>query len=89
MAEITIRLIGNIRTGKKDIIIEYDSAADLTTLEHERRHREIVEQLIGRGLLTREELGEVRVERIEEGTDYTLPEEEPPEVESEAVAARE
>jgi len=64
MGRIRIRLLGNPKTGKKDILIEYESDADRTQLEHERRHREIVELLVGRGVLKEDELGEVRVERV-------------------------
>lgn len=55
MGEIRIRLRGNARTGEKEILVEYDSDPDQTTLEHERRHRAIVERLIAEGTITREE----------------------------------
>lgn len=86
MGEIRIRLRGNIRTGKKDILVEYDSDEDLTRLEHERRHRDIVEQLLGQGLVTLDELGELRVERVGAGEPGLSAGEEWPEEEWEAEA---
>jgi hypothetical protein len=64
LGDITIRFRMNVATGKKDIVIEYDSDDDALPHEHERRHKEIVERLIGQGVLAAEEAGEVKVERI-------------------------
>lgn len=63
MAEITIRLIYNLETGKKDILIDYHSDADALPIEHEREHREIVAELLGKGILDPAEVGDVRVVR--------------------------
>ena len=64
MGDITIRFRMNLETGKKDIVVEYDGEDDALPHEHERRHKEIVEQLLGKGVLRAEEAGEVKVERI-------------------------
>lgn len=64
MGDITIRFRMNVETGKKDIVVEYESDDEALPHEHERRHKEIVEKLIGQGLLAAEEAGEVKVERI-------------------------
>lgn len=50
--------------GKKDLLIKYDSDDDALPHEHETRHRQIVEQLIGRGMLEPDDLGKVLVERV-------------------------
>jgi hypothetical protein len=55
MGDIRIRLRGNLATGEKEIVVEYDSDDDLTTLEHERRHRQIIEQLLLQGVIDRGE----------------------------------
>lgn len=55
MGDIVIRLRGNVASGAREVVVEYDSDADLTTLEHEQRHREIVERLVAGGVITREE----------------------------------
>ena len=44
MEQITIKLRFNTRTGKKDIVIEYESEADATGWEHEKRCIHGVEQ---------------------------------------------
>jgi hypothetical protein len=67
MAEIVIKLIYNLETGKKDLVIEYESDPDALPREHEKRHREIVEQLIGRGVVSAEEVGDIRIERLRPG----------------------
>lgn len=59
MAQITIKLRFNRNTGKKDILVEYESEADETPHEHEKKHRRIVEDLIEKGALSERELGEV------------------------------
>lgn len=60
-AEIKIHLRFNKVTGKKDIVIEYDSEDDALPIEHEERHWEIVEELVGKGILDPDEVGQLRV----------------------------
>lgn len=64
MAEITLRLRFNLETGKKDIYIDFVSEDDSLPIEHEQDHREIVEDLIGQGVLGAEDVGEVKVRRV-------------------------
>lgn len=63
MGDIQIRFRMNMETGKKDILIEYDSDEDAMRHEHERDHRRIVERIVGEGLIEAEEVGEIQVER--------------------------
>ncbi|MDF1814699.1 MAG: hypothetical protein P1V20_21010 [Verrucomicrobiales bacterium] len=65
MAEINIRLIYNLDTGKKDIYIDFESDADSLPIEHEDAHRDIVENLIGQKVLAPDEAGEIVVRRVE------------------------
>ena len=64
MGEINIRFKFDTTTGKKEIVIEYESDSDAMPVEHERRHRRIVEQLVGQGVLKPEEADGVKVERV-------------------------
>ncbi|MEK7483964.1 MAG: hypothetical protein AABZ60_06505 [Planctomycetota bacterium] len=66
MSEITIRLRADLETGKKDIIIELAPDSSMLPYEHEAKHREIVEQLLGQGILKPEEVGGIKIERIKE-----------------------
>lgn len=50
MAEVTIRLVVDKVTGRKDVVISYTSDADALPHEHEEAHREIVEKLFEGGL---------------------------------------
>lgn len=65
MAEMTIRLTHDPATGKKNIVVTLQRDEELLPHEHEQRHRRLVEQLIGQGLLTAAELGRIVVERQE------------------------
>jgi hypothetical protein len=66
MAEMTIRLRCDPATGKKDIIISLRSDADSLPHEHEQQHKALVEKLIGKGLLSAGELGQIIVERVDD-----------------------
>ncbi len=66
MAEMTIRLIPDPATGKKNIVIALRSDADALPHEHEQMHRALVEKLVNGGLLKAEEVGQIVVEREEE-----------------------
>ena len=63
MADINIRMVFNLETGKKDILIDYESDEDSLPFEHEKKHREIVQHLLGKGILQPNEVGNVIVER--------------------------
>ncbi len=65
MGDITIRMQYNLKTGKKDVWIDLVSEPDSLPIEHEQDHRQIVELLLGKGVLQADELGEVEVRRIQ------------------------
>lgn len=67
MAECTIRLVSNPKTGKRDIYIDYDSEDDALPHEHEKDHRALVEKLLGQGILSPDDLGQIVVQRGEPG----------------------
>jgi len=56
MAEVTLRLRHNPRTGLREVVIAYESDDDVLAHEHERDHRRIVEQVLGRPLDDDEQL---------------------------------
>lgn len=66
MAQLTIRLVVDAQTGKKNVIISYESESDALPMEHEEDHRRIVDRLIEGGALGAAELGKIIVEREEE-----------------------
>jgi hypothetical protein len=63
MAELSIRLTVDQETGKKNLIIEYESDSDALPVEHEEDHRRLVNELVEGGLLKAGELGKVVVQR--------------------------
>ena len=64
MANATIRLVFNLKTGKKDIHIDFLSDADALPIEHEQDHRQLIENLLGQGILAGHEVGDVHVNRV-------------------------
>lgn len=67
MGRVQIRLQYNLETGKKDVWIDLVSELDVLPIEHEQDHRKIVEDLLGKGILAPDELGEVTVQRVAPG----------------------
>jgi hypothetical protein len=63
MAELNIRLQIDPDTGKKNLIIEYESDSDMLPIEHEEEHRRLVNALVEGGVVKAEELGKVVIER--------------------------
>ena len=63
MAEMTIRLIPDPDTGKKNIIISLRSDEDALPHEHEQMHRALADKLINGGIVKASELGQITVER--------------------------
>ena len=62
MAEVTIRLRHNPRTGEREVVIHYESDSDLLPHEHERDHQALAEALLGQPL--GELLGGIEVDRV-------------------------
>ncbi|MBA2664498.1 MAG: hypothetical protein H0U74_19580 [Bradymonadaceae bacterium] len=78
MAQLTIRLVSNAKSGKRDIIIDHESERDALPFEHEQEHRDLIEKLLGQGILQPGEVGEVIIQRIRPGqADAPVPGEQP------------
>jgi hypothetical protein len=77
MADVTIRFRYNPKTGKRELIIGYESDSDALPHEHERDHRALAEALLGQPL--GDDIENVRVERVskEAETSDTAPESTP------------
>ena len=67
MAQCTIRLVSNPRTGKRDIHIDFESEPDALPHEHEQDHRRLAEQLLGADIFEQDDIGQVVVSRGEPG----------------------
>ncbi|MCP3062349.1 hypothetical protein LXT21_26515 [Myxococcus sp. K38C18041901] len=63
MASLILRLLVNPQTGRKDVVIQYESDSDALPMEHEEEHRRLVDQLVAGGALKASELGQVIVQR--------------------------
>jgi hypothetical protein len=73
MAEMTIRLIPDPHTGKKNIVVALRSDADALPHEHEQMHRALVDKLVNGGILKASEVGQIVVERETEEKAPALP----------------
>ena len=47
MAEITLKLRHNTRSGQRELVIHFESDDDAMAHEHERDHRALVESMLG------------------------------------------
>ena len=75
MASLTLSLRIDPATGKKDILIKYESDADALPSEHEEEHRRLVDKLIAGGALMASEVGRIVIEReTSASTGATAPE---------------
>jgi hypothetical protein len=63
VASLTLRLQIDPVTGKKDILIKYESDADALPMEHEEEHRRLVDKLIAGGAVKASEVGRIVIER--------------------------
>ncbi len=78
MALMTIRLIPDPQTGKKNIVIALRSDEDALPHEHEQRHRALVDKLIEGGIVKAGEVGKIVVERESKEGEVAPPAVEPP-----------
>jgi hypothetical protein len=63
MADVTIRFRHNPKTGKRELVINYESEDDALPHEHERDHRALVEKVLGRALTDEDNLVIERVSK--------------------------
>ena len=50
MANVIIKLVRDGKTGKRTVVVSYESDADALPMEHEEEHRRLVDQLIQKGI---------------------------------------
>ena len=67
MAKVTLRLVQDPETGKRNVIIGYEGDSGSLPMEHEADHKAIVEKLIEGGTLDAASLGNIIIERPEKG----------------------
>lgn len=63
MGEIRVKLKIDKATGQKTLLIDYNDE-EMMRHEHEQTHRKIVEQLVGKGVLSDAEANGITVERV-------------------------
>ena len=86
MPQMTIRLIPDPDTGKKNIVISLESDADALPHEHEQQHRLLADKLIQGGIVKASELGKITVVREEEEKEPAAPASTPPQGDREAAS---
>jgi hypothetical protein len=65
MAKVKITYDYNNKTGKRIIHIDLKSDPDSLANEHENLHRKIVKELVGKGVLSKEDAENVVIDRPE------------------------
>ena len=73
MAEMTIRLVIDPDTGKKNVVVKLRSDEDALPQEHEQMHRALVDKLVNGGIVKAGEVGKVVVEREEDSREPAVP----------------
>ncbi len=63
MAQMTIVLRRDAKTGKQNVVVKLDSDPDALPVEHEQDHKALVEKLLGKAGLNPEDLGHIHIER--------------------------
>lgn len=87
MPEMTIRLIPDPDTGKKNIIISLKGDEDAMPHEHEQSHRALVDKVLNGGLIKASEVGTITVEREAEKPHEVPPQSAPPQAQKQAQQA--
>lgn len=64
MGSITISFINDPESGRRELWVDYESSEDWLPAEHERRHKQILRDLIGQGKLDPDLIDRVHV-RVE------------------------
>ena len=64
LAEMTIKLVYNLNTGKQDVFVDFVSDVDALPIEHEQDHRKVIEKLLGQGILKADEVGDIKINRL-------------------------
>ena len=59
MGKIRVEMKANARTGRKRVVVYYESEPDLTYQEHLKRHHAIMEHLLSLKIIQQEDIGEV------------------------------
>lgn len=85
MPEMTIRMIPDPTTGKKNIIISLRGDEDTLPHEHEQAHRAIVDKVLGKAKIHATEIGQITIEREEDGRQQVPPVATPPEQQRQPV----
>jgi hypothetical protein len=50
MADLTLRLRVDPKTGRREIVIDYTSDSDALPIEHEENHRQLADKVVDGGL---------------------------------------
>lgn len=77
MAELILRLRVDPATGRKTVVVQYETDSDALPLEHEQEHKALVDKLIAAGALAEADRGNIVIERLTEKPAENTAQEEP------------
>jgi hypothetical protein len=77
MAELILRLRVDPATGRKTVVVQYETDSDALPIEHEQEHKALVDKLIAAGALAEADRGNIVIERLPEKPAGQSTQEEP------------
>jgi hypothetical protein len=77
MAELILRLRVDPATGRKTVVVQYETDSDALPIEHEQEHKALVDKLIAAGALAEADRGNIVIERLPEKPAGQSAQEEP------------
>jgi hypothetical protein len=77
MADLTLRLRVDPKTGRREIVIDYSSDSDALPFEHEEEHRQLAEKVVNGGLKNNPKVEVSRQEEAEAAATPGAAEEQP------------
>jgi hypothetical protein len=77
MAELILRLRVDPATGRKTVVVQYETDSDALPIEHEQEHKALVDKLIAAGALAEADRGNIVIERLPEKPAPQSAQEEP------------
>lgn len=64
MSELILRLRIDPATGRKTVIVQYETDTDALPIEHEQEHKALVDKLIAAGAIAEADRGNIVIERL-------------------------
>lgn len=78
LPELILRLRIDPATGRKTVVVQYETDSDALPIEHEQEHKSLVDKLIAAGALAEADRGNIVIERLPDKNPPAASEQEQP-----------